>query len=50
MTAKQKIEVERIKTGSELNTILDIALEDRSDDQKSAVVRFPKPCERSMPI
>ena len=38
MTAKQKIEVERIKTGSELNTILDIALEDRSDDQKSAVV------------
>ena len=38
MTAKQKIELERIKTGSELNTILDIALEDRSDDQKSAVV------------
>ena len=38
MTAKQKIELERIKTGSELNTILDIALEDRSDDQKNAVV------------
>ena len=37
MTAKQKIELKMSEARSKLNALLDVALEERSDDQKSEI-------------
>ena len=38
MTAKQRTEVEIIEARSKLNALLDVAIEERTDDQKSEIV------------
>ena len=49
MTAKQKIEVKMSEARSKLNALLDVAIEERTDDQKSEIVSLSETCKTSNP-